>query len=66
MLSGLRGKAQSHSDGVDWESFYYVCSHLPTLCTLSTRRNTMTDGSASAVQVSNPHRLLTILTSSSS
>ena len=39
LFSGLRGKAQSHSDGMDWESFYYVWSHLPTLCTLSTRRN---------------------------
>ena len=35
-------------DSVDWESFYYVWSHLPTLCTLSPPRRALTaDGNPS-------------------
>lgn len=37
LLTGLRG-GRVQFDGVDWESFYYIWSHLPTLCTVSVRR----------------------------
>jgi len=52
LLCGLKSgrAAASQFDGVDWESFIYVWSHLPTLCTLSVRRNTLVserDGSLS-------------------
>lgn len=42
LLCGLRvGRGGSGFDGIDWESFIYLWSHLPTLCTLSNRRNTL-------------------------
>ena len=50
LLCGLRvGRGAPGFDGVDWESFVYLWSHLPTLCTLSIRRNTLStsDGSGS-------------------
>lgn len=39
LLSGLRGGGRVRFEGVDWESFYYVWAHLPTLCTVSARRH---------------------------
>ena len=50
LLCGLRvGRDGPGFDGIDWESFIYLWSHLPTLCTLSNRRNTLSssDGASS-------------------
>ena len=46
LVSGLRGRVAFN--GIDWESFYYVWLHLPTLCTVSVRQRSASDSSSTS------------------